>query len=71
MTIERRWFSVNETAKALGLHPQSVYSMIADGRIPAAKIGRLIRCDFRALEADLTAQAEGRPPAGRSKGRTR
>jgi excisionase family DNA binding protein len=59
MPIERRWYSVNETAKALGLHPQTVYSMIADERIPAARIGRLVRVDLKSLEAVMIAQADG------------
>ena len=39
--------SINDTAKALGMGRTSIYSMIADGRLEAFKLGRrtLIRMD--------------------------
>lgn len=69
MTAERRWISPLECSEFLGIHKLSVYKMIADGRIPAARLGRLVRVDLRALEADLERQVQGTPGAGRVKGR--
>lgn len=40
-------FSINDTAKALGLGRTSIYAMIADGRLEAFKLGRrrLVKAD--------------------------
>ncbi len=63
----RRWYSVNATAAALGLHPVSVRRLISQGKIPAGKIGRAVRVDFSALESDLERQAKGEPPQAKSR----
>ena len=38
--MERLAFSINETARALSLGRTSIYTMIADGRLEAFKLGR-------------------------------
>ena len=38
--MERLAYSINETAQALSLGRTSIYSMIADGRLEAFKLGR-------------------------------
>jgi excisionase family DNA binding protein len=38
--MERLAVSINDTAKALSLGRTSIYSMIADGRLDAFKLGR-------------------------------
>ena len=57
--MARRWISVNECAELLSLHPISVRKIIARGKIPAVRIGRTVRVDLRALEAQLEAQVKG------------
>jgi excisionase family DNA binding protein len=58
-TTERRWITVNECAELLSLHPMSVRKIIARGKIPAVRIGRTVRVDLRALEAQLEEQVKG------------
>ena len=53
---ERRWISPAECAALLGLSSKAVYSLISRAKIPACKIGRLIRIDKRQLEQNLEAQ---------------
>lgn len=60
--MTRRWITVREAAEYLGIAVKSAYDMAAAGKLPAAHVGRLVRVDFRALEADLKEQAQGRPP---------
>ena len=52
----RRYISVRECAEYLSLHLQTVYSYIAQGKIPAVRVGRAVRVDLRRLEAQLDAQ---------------
>jgi excisionase family DNA binding protein len=66
MNPSRRWLTVNETAEVLGLHPMSVRKMIARGTIPGVRIGRSIRVDLRALEANFEYQIEVTGKKGRS-----
>lgn len=63
MSTERRWISVPETAAYLGIAVKSAYDMAASGRLPAAKVGRLVRIDLRALDAELERQANGNKAA--------
>lgn len=67
MTPGRRWISPLECSEYLGIHKKSVYSMIADGRIPAAHVGRLVRVDLRLLESQLDGQISGQTPSLLSK----
>ena len=63
MLPNRRWITISEAAELLGIRPKSAYSMVARGVLPAAKVGRLVRIDLRALEADLEHQVVGRKKA--------
>jgi excisionase family DNA binding protein len=38
--MDKLAYSINETARALGLGRTSIYAMIADGRLEAFKLGR-------------------------------
>ena len=69
MTVERRWISVRACSEYLGCHLQTVYSWIDSHRIRAARIGRAIRIDLWALEADLEAWADGKTARIQTKGR--
>lgn len=70
MNEQRRWLTVSEAAAYLGISVKGAYDMAASGKLPAARVGRLVRVDLRALEADLEAQVQGTPAAvrGRSRG---
>jgi excisionase family DNA binding protein len=54
----KRWISPSECATLFGMHPQSIYALIARGEIPAGRIGRAVRIDRHALEAQLDAQIQ-------------
>jgi excisionase family DNA binding protein len=71
MTMERRWLTVAETAAYLGIATKSAYDMAESGKLPAAHVGRLVRVDLRALEAELEAQIQGSPVAVSKKGRAK
>jgi excisionase family DNA binding protein len=53
----RRWISPREAAEYIGVHPQTVYAMIARGEIPSARLGRKVLVDKRRLDAQLEGQA--------------
>lgn len=64
----RRWMTVKETSEYLGISVKGAYEMAAAGKLPAARVGRLVRIDLRALEARMGAEAQGQP-ADSGKGR--
>lgn len=68
MTAGRRWLRIPEAAEYLGISVKGAYEMAAAGKLPAARVGRLVRIDLRALEARMEAEAQGRP-ADSGKGR--
>jgi len=47
---EKVAYSVRETAEALGLHPNTVYELISDGKLPALRLGRKILVSRSELE---------------------
>jgi excisionase family DNA binding protein len=69
MNLEgRRWISCREAAEYLGIHPQTVYSWVESGAIPAVRInhrgsiGRhnaTVRIDLKALDSDLERKMTG------------
>jgi len=69
MNLEgRRWISCREAAEYLGVHPQTVYSWVESGAIPAVRInhrgvgGRhnaTVRIDLKALDSDLERRMTG------------
>lgn len=69
--MERRWLTVREAAEYLGLSVKGAYDMAAAGKLPAARVGRLVRIDLRTLEADLEAQVQGTPAPDRMRGRAK
>jgi excisionase family DNA binding protein len=71
MTMDRRWLTIKEAAEYLGLSVKGCYDMAAAGKLPAARIGRLVRIDFLALERELERQISGQPAARRLKTRSR
>jgi len=56
---ERRWISISQAADYLGLSSSGVRKMISRDLIPHSRLGRVIRVDLRALEAQLEGQLEG------------
>lgn len=47
------WLGTTEAARYLGVVPRTLYRMIDEGRIPAFKLGRVIRLRVADLEAFL------------------
>ena len=54
--------SIADAADALNINPKTVRRAIAEGRLPAYRVGKLIRL----RRADLAAMATPIPTAGRS-----
>lgn len=63
MPFPRRWISPKEAGEYLSLHPQTIYQLVYEGKLPVARIGRTVRVDLRALEAQLEAQVKGQTAA--------
>ena len=55
-TGERRWLSVAELARELGISQMTLYRAIAGGEFPAVRIGRRLVVPARVLE-DMAAAA--------------
>ena len=53
---ERRWLSVAELARELGMSQMTLYRVIAAGQFPAVRIGRRLVVPARVLE-DMAAAA--------------
>ena len=49
------WLSTGDTARLLGVTERTVYRLIDSGRLPAYRVGRVIR--FRRLEVDAFIEA--------------
>jgi excisionase family DNA binding protein len=49
----RQYLSVHEVADKFAVHPQSVYRLVAEGRLPAIRVGRSIRIDADRVQAQL------------------
>ena len=52
----RRWISPKECSLYLGIHLKSTYRLIDQGEIPASRIGRSVKVDFKRLEELLEAR---------------
>jgi excisionase family DNA binding protein len=50
-------YSINDTAKALGLGRTSIYAMIADGRLEAFKLGRRTLVKTESIRRLIAGQA--------------
>lgn len=55
---ERRWLTVRQAHRLLGIDVRSVYRLVDEGRLPAYKYGRELRLD----EADVDAFRAQHPP---------
>lgn len=60
MAIEKRWITPGECAERLGIHSKSCYRLISRRLIPAAKVGRMLRVDWPAVERQLDAGCAGK-----------
>jgi len=58
MPFPRRWISPRECSEYLNLHIQTIFSLIYQGKIPSAKIGRSRRIDLTNLNAFLEGQTQ-------------
>jgi len=48
--MDDRWLSVDEIAQHLGVSKDTVYSWLADGKVPAHRVGKLWK--FKTSEID-------------------
>jgi excisionase family DNA binding protein len=47
----KRWLTVADAAKYMGVHSHTIHNWIAEGRLPASKAGpRLVRVDLADLD---------------------
>ena len=53
MAVEKMAYSIKETAEAIGCHPNTIYELIASGRLPAIRLNRKILVSKIELEAWL------------------
>jgi excisionase family DNA binding protein len=56
-SVSDHLIGVDELARALGISRHTVYSWVAQRRIPFLKVGRLLRFDVRLIDAWLEEQA--------------
>lgn len=47
----RRWATIDEGAKHVGVHPKTLRRHIAAGIVPAHRLGRSVRVDLAELDA--------------------
>jgi len=62
--MEKRWLKISEAAAYLGIHPQTCYDLCARGELPSIRVGRSVRVDQRALDANLERQEQARRAKG-------
>jgi hypothetical protein len=64
----RRWYSISAAAEYFGLKsPKTLYSLIGRDRLPKGavlRIGRQIRLNVAAIEADATLSGHGKGRRG-------
>ena len=64
MTTEKMAYNIRETAEAIGLHPNTVYLLVQEGKLPAIKLGRKILISKLELSKWLAGQSNNAPPTG-------
>lgn len=64
MLNEKLALSIKEAAKLLGIHPNTLRRRIADGSIPARRLGNRVLIPVSALEAWLEADTNNKTPGG-------
>ena len=52
-------WTVRQVAAYLGLHEKTIYDMVAAGRLPVVRMGRLLRFDPRGMLRWVSARKEG------------
>jgi len=55
-TVERQWLSYKEAQEFAGLGRTTLWSLVSQGLIPAAKIGRSVKISKERLEEYLHSQ---------------
>lgn len=50
---QRRWLSIAEVAERLNLSKKGCYRLVSQGKLPCGRVGRSLRVDWSALEAQL------------------
>jgi excisionase family DNA binding protein len=58
---EGRWLTVKEAAAYLKIHLMTAYEWAGSGKLPSARVGRIVRIDRKALDAELERQSQGVP----------
>lgn len=48
---EIQWLSSKEAARRLGITPRTLYRLIDEGKVPAYKLGRVIRLKLHEVDA--------------------
>ncbi|MGB7726316.1 MAG: helix-turn-helix domain-containing protein [Dehalococcoidales bacterium] len=67
MAVEKMAYSIRETAEAIGLHPNTVYELVQEGKIPSIKLGRKILVSKIELAKFLAGQSnQQQPPAAKN-----
>ena len=54
--MQKRWITPIECSSYLSLHIKTIYTKIAKGEIPAARVGGSIRIDKKKLDEKLEKQ---------------
>lgn len=54
MAIKQQWFTINEAAELLGVHPNTIRNRIKDGTLEAGRVGWEWKISIDAIK-DLTA----------------
>lgn len=49
----RRWAKQAEAAEHIGVNPRTLRKYVAEGLVPAHRIGRMIRFDLNEVDASL------------------
>ncbi len=57
MLVKRLVYSVSEAAQATTLNPKFLYQLIADGKLPVARVGRRVLIPSAALRQLVAATA--------------
>jgi excisionase family DNA binding protein len=55
-TVEREWLSYKEAQEFAGLGRTTLWSLVSQGLVPAAKIGRSVRISKQGLEEYMRGQ---------------
>ncbi len=69
--VEQRYYTVNEVADLLGLHPNTVRRMIRRGELGYSRHTRWLRVSFEDLNAYLDGAKRHHPESVAPKGRRR